>query len=122
MLGDLLFTTRHYSRKGFADLGGESLDKSFVEFRSPFGLTLSATRPQIGVSKTLVFRQFKRYFFDQKPLSLVSPPGSTPFQDDGGQKRMFARAPGQRCIAGRKKDEMIQIRARQAQRAFVPDQ
>src|SRR6266849_9737652 len=50
MLGDPLFTTRHDSRKGFADADGESIDEGFVEFCSSFGLALSASRSQIGIS------------------------------------------------------------------------
>src|SRR5439155_13853184 len=72
MLSDLLFSASHQPWKNFADPGGESIDKGFVDLYPPFGFALSASRPHIGVSKTLVFRQFKRPFFDQQPLALIS--------------------------------------------------
>src|SRR5712664_4346687 len=111
MLGDLLLSTSHESRKGFADPGGEPIDKGFVEFCPPFGFTFSAPGSQISVSETLVFRQLERPLFDQQPLPLVSLAGPAPFQDHCRQKRMLARASRQRRIAGRKKDELIQIGA-----------
>src|SRR5437016_12307033 len=82
MLGDLLFSTGHESRKGFADAGGEPIDKGFVEFCPPFGLALSAPLSDFKIGETFFFSQLKRPLFDQKTLPLVSLAGPAPRSEE----------------------------------------
>ena len=117
---------------GFSSLGagGEEFSHSLreplhvlpIHLFSPDGFALSAPLSDLAVGQTFLFGLFQRLLLDQQPLPFVPIPRAAPFQDHRRERRMLFRPPRQRRVAGREKDQMIQIGASQTQRAFLFDQ
>jgi hypothetical protein len=93
-----------------------------IQFRPAHFFTLSSSSSGLAVGQTFSFGSLQRLRLDQKSLSLIAFSGTSPFQYHSSQDRVFTRAPGKCCIAGRKKDKMIHVGARKAQCSFVFDQ
>jgi hypothetical protein len=93
-----------------------------IQLRPSRFLTLSSSGPGLGVGQTFSFGSLQCLRLHQKSLSLIAFSGTSPFQYHCSQGRVFTCAPGKGCIAGRKKDKMIQVGTRKAQGSFVFDQ
>src|SRR5438093_1631630 len=89
-----------------------SLIRSFTSRRRP----LSRNSPLVFVTQAFLLRSFKRISLDQQTLTLVSSPGSAEPHDYRGQFGVLAAPAGQCHISAWQKNQMVQIRAFEAQR------
>lgn len=88
-----------------------------IELGPPFRLPLAAPGACLRVVQALGLGALERVFLDEQSLALVPLARATPFQHHGGQRRVLTRAARQRSIARRQKQEVIEIRTREAERA-----
>jgi hypothetical protein len=89
MFGDHSLDAVRAPGKNPLDAVGEFLDELIVQFRPSKGTALTAQRTHVFVGKAFGFRLGKRVLLNQKPLSLVSFPGTAPTDDNGGQPGML---------------------------------
>jgi nitrogen regulatory protein PII len=68
-----------------------------------------------GIGEALSLRPLERQLLDQEALALVAPARPAEPDDDRAQGRVRAGAPGQGRIAAGEEDEVIEIRAGEAQ-------
>ena len=113
MLGNCVFRSGRTARKQLTNSLRKPLDVLAVEIRTPLDFALSMTRTCLTVGQALRFRPRQGRLLDQNSLSLVAVTGSTPLQDDSGQRRVLAGAARQRCVPGRQKDEVVEVSAAQ---------
>ena len=107
--GDLF--SRRASRVEFAHAGRKSIHIFAIEFHPAGCLTLSPSGPDLTVSQAFLFCGIQCGLVEQQALPLVAFSSTTPPQNNGNQLRVFARAPGKRCISSGEVDMMIEIGA-----------
>lgn len=73
-----------------------------------------------GIGEALSLRPLERRLLDQEALALVAPARPAEPDDDRAQGRVRAGAPGQGRIAAGEEDEVIEIRAGEAQAGRLP--
>ena len=98
---------------------GNTCHEFRVQFGAPIGLPLAAPSPCLGIVQALGFGTLKRRFLDEQSLSLVPLARAAPFQHHGRKCGVLAGAPSERRVAGREEREMVEIAAREAQRAAI---
>ena len=103
-------------RKEVADPTGERVDVPGIELPPAFGRALPGDRARLGICETLQLRPRQGCLLHEDTLPLVTLPGPAEPNDDGAQGRVLAGASGQRGVATGKKDEVVEIRAAQAER------
>ena len=122
MFGYLPLSSGGTSRKHFSHPSGELSHVLTVQLLSPRRFPFLAPCPDLAVRQAFLLRLCQGRGFNQQPLPFIPFPGLAPFQDHGGQDRMLPGAPGQGRVAGGKIDQVIQVRAGEAQDPFVPGQ
>jgi hypothetical protein len=79
----------------------KALDILTIQLRPSCCLTFSLSCSGLAVGQTFFFCLIQRLGFDQQTLAFIPFPGPTPLQNDSDQGRVFSRASGKGCIAGR---------------------
>jgi hypothetical protein len=119
VFGDLLLGPRRTAWIERANTLRKTLHVLAIEVSSALRLTLAPSLADILVRKALFLRLAQGGFLDKKTLSFIPLAGSTPLQDDGTERRVLARTPREGCVAGREKDQMIEVSAREAKSTFL---
>jgi hypothetical protein len=114
-----LLSPARTGRKKLAHAQGKTLYILPVQLHLPLRLPFSPAGPHLAVGQAFRFSSFHRLFFYQQTLPLISLSSPAPLQHHRRKDRALAGSPGQRCIAGRKKDQVIQVGASQAQDSFA---
>jgi hypothetical protein len=83
---------------------------------SPRRLALPAPRPRLRVGQALSLDTPERLPLDEDPLPLVAAARATEANDDRRQPARLPRPAGQRRVAGRQEDEMVEVGAAHADR------
>lgn len=99
---------------------GESRHELGVQLGASFLLALAAPRSRLRIVQAFGFGPLQRLCLDQQALALVPLPRAAPFQDDGGECRVFSGPPCERRIAARQEREVVQVRAGETERATDP--
>jgi hypothetical protein len=115
MLGDLLRPTGRAARVKQPDALGEPRHEFGVLFGAAFRFAVAVPCPCLGIVQALGFGALERLLLDQESLTFVPLARAAPLQDDGRERGVLAGTACQGGIAGRKKAEVIKIRAGQTE-------
>jgi hypothetical protein len=78
---------------------------------------------RIGVGQALGLGALQRRFLDEQALAFIALARPAPFEDDGAERGVLARAAREGGVARREERQVVEIRAREAERAaWLADQ
>ena len=120
MLGNLPGAFRRAAREHLADAARELLQVAQVELVSSGCFAFLPAQSDLRIGEALFLGAPQRVLLHEESLPLVAFARAAPFQYNRSKRGVPARAACQCRLAGGEEDEMIQVGARQAQRAAFP--
>ena len=104
------------SRKEFSHAARERAHVLGIEFLAPFGGALPGKLPGLRIGQAFLLRPGKRFLLDEQTLPLIAFPRAAEAHHDRLERRVAACSPGERGIATREEEQVIEIRARETER------